>query len=184
GRCCRSSWFRPQRARRLCRVAACTTATTTMSPTNRRGTALSRGATVRPSMVSSRCSTTTNFSSALTACGPSGRARRGSNAVRSERRSARHLYRCGTMNAVVELRSLLEDLETNGTTVIDMVQDAQPLVPWRLYPGDSGIFDRRTRYQFYFHTHAADNEAGHFHTVRLFPDHTAHLIAISIAADG
>jgi len=88
------------------------------------------------------------------------------------------------MNAVVELRTLLEDLERNGTNVIDMVRDGQPLVPWRLYPGDSGIFDRRTHSQFYYHSHGLDTEAGHFHTVRLFDDHTAHLIAISMATDG
>lgn len=88
------------------------------------------------------------------------------------------------MNAVFELRHLLEDLERSGTNVIDMVRDGQPLVPWRLYPGDSGIFDRRTRYQFYYHSHGLDTEAGHFHTVRLFADHTAHLIAISMSTDG
>jgi hypothetical protein len=88
------------------------------------------------------------------------------------------------MSAVLELRDLLEELERNGTSVIDMVRDGQPLVPWRLYPGDSGIFDRRTRCQFYYHSHGLDTEAGHFHTVRLFADHTAHLVAISIATDG
>src|SRR5262245_598576 len=88
------------------------------------------------------------------------------------------------MKAVIKLRSLLEDLERNGTNVIDMARDGQPLVPWRLYPGDSGIFDRRTRYQFYYHSHGVDTEAGHFHTVRLFADHTAHLVTISMAADG
>jgi hypothetical protein len=88
------------------------------------------------------------------------------------------------MNAVFKLRNLLEDLERNGTNVIDMVRGGQPLVPWRLYPGDSGIFDRHTRYQFYYHSHGVDTEAGHFHTLRLFDDHTAHLIAISMTADG
>jgi len=88
------------------------------------------------------------------------------------------------MNAVVELRTLLEDLERNGTNVIDMVRDEQPLVPWRLYPGDSGVVDRRTRCQLYYHSHGVDSEAGHFHTVRLFDDHTVHLVAISMAADG
>ena len=28
------------------------------------------------------------------------------------------------------------------------------------------------------------DEAGHFHTVRLFPDRTAHLVAISMAPNG
>jgi len=88
------------------------------------------------------------------------------------------------MSAAVELRGLLEDLERSGTNVIDMVRAGQPLVPWRLYPGDSGIFDRRTRSQFYYHSHEVNAEAGHFHTVRLFDDHTAHLVAISMTADG
>jgi hypothetical protein len=88
------------------------------------------------------------------------------------------------MNAAFELRDLLEDLERNGTNVIDMVRDGQPLVPWRLYPEDSGIFDRRTRCQFYYHSHGLDTEAGHFHTVRLFTDHTVHVIAISMTTDG
>ena len=88
------------------------------------------------------------------------------------------------MSTVFELRNLLEDLERNGTNVIDMVRDGRPLAPWRLYPGENGIFDRRTRYQFYYHSHGVDTEAGHFHTVRLFDDHTTHLVAISMAADG
>jgi hypothetical protein len=57
--------------------------------------------------------------------------------------------------------------------------------PWTLYPGEYGIFDRRTRCQFYYHSHAgAEHEDGHFHTVRLFPDHTVHVVAISMAPTG
>ncbi len=88
------------------------------------------------------------------------------------------------MTPVRELLDLLGDLERTGTTVVDLVRNGHPLVPWRLYPGESGIFDRRTRAQFYFHSHGADTEAGHFHAVQLFDDHTAHLVAISIANDG
>jgi hypothetical protein len=88
------------------------------------------------------------------------------------------------MNPALELLDLVEDLEGKGTSVIELVRDGQPLVPWRLYPGDSGIFDRRSGYQFYYHSHGADHEAGHFHTVRLFADHTAHLVAVSMTPDG
>jgi hypothetical protein len=88
------------------------------------------------------------------------------------------------MSAVSELRNLLEDLERNDTNVIDLVTHGQPPQAWRLYPGESGIFDRQTRCQFYFHSHGVDSEAGHFHTVRLFDDHTAHLVAISMTTDG
>ena len=88
------------------------------------------------------------------------------------------------MKPALELLNLLEELDRKGTSVIDLVRGGQPLVPWRLYPNDDGIFDRRTHCQFYYHSHGADHEAGHFHTVRLFADHTAHLVAISLAADG
>lgn len=88
------------------------------------------------------------------------------------------------MKPALELLDLLDDLERKGTSVIKLVRDGQPLVPWRLYPGESGIFDRRAGYQFYYHSHGADHEAGHFHTVRLFADHTAHLVAVSMTPDG
>lgn len=88
------------------------------------------------------------------------------------------------MKPALELLDLLDGLERKGTSVIELVRDGQPLVPWRLYPGESGIFDRRSGYQFYYHSHGADHEAGHFHTVRLFADHTAHLVAVSMTPDG
>jgi len=88
------------------------------------------------------------------------------------------------MKAMLELRDLLKELERQGTTVIDLVTRQQAIEPWRLYPGEHGIFDRHTRCQFYYHSHGSNHEAGHFHTVRLFADHTAHLVAISIGADG
>jgi Domain of unknown function (DUF6969) len=88
------------------------------------------------------------------------------------------------MKPALELRNLLEELEREDTSVMDLVRAGQPLRPWRLYPGENGVFDPRTRYQFYYHSHGSDHEAGHFHTVRLFADHTAHLVAISMTPDG
>lgn len=80
-----------------------------------------------------------------------------------------------------ELRQLLETLDRAGTPVHVLVRRGRPLEPWTLYPGPEGIYDLRTRCQAYFHAHAgATHEAGHFHTVRLFPNHTAHLVAISV----
>jgi hypothetical protein len=88
------------------------------------------------------------------------------------------------MKATLELLNLLEELERQGTTVIDLVTRQQAVEPWRLYPEEHIIFDCHTRCQFYYHSHGSDHEAGHFHTVRLFADHTAHFVAISIGADG
>ncbi len=88
------------------------------------------------------------------------------------------------MKPALELLNLLEGLERKGTSVIDLVTAGQPVEPWRLYPGENGIFDRQTHCQFYYHSHGADHEAAHFHTVRLFADHTAHLVAISMTPEG
>jgi hypothetical protein len=90
-----------------------------------------------------------------------------------------------TAPAAVQLAELLTGLDRRGETVIDLLCDDQPREAWRLYPGEYGVFDRRSRCQFYFHAHpGATHEAGHIHTVRLFPDHTAHIVAISLGADG
>jgi hypothetical protein len=88
------------------------------------------------------------------------------------------------MKPALELLNLLEDLERKCTSVIDLITEGQSVEPWHLYPGENGIFDRQTRCQFYYHSHGSDHEAGHFHTVRLFADHTAHLVAISMTHDG
>lgn len=89
------------------------------------------------------------------------------------------------MTALEELAALLRELEGAGTSVMALARGDRPQEPWTLYPGEYGIVDRRTRSQFYYHAHAgAEHEAGHFHTVRLFPDRTAHLVAISMAESG
>jgi len=68
---------------------------------------------------------------------------------------------------------------------MDLVREGRPQVPWTLYPGEYGVFDRRRQSQFYYHAHeGANHEAGHFHTVRLFPDSTVHLIGISMNQAG
>jgi len=86
---------------------------------------------------------------------------------------------------VAGLVRLIEALAREGTTVMDLARAGAPPEPWRLYPGEAGIFDRRTRYQFYYHAHDdRPLEDGHFHTVRLFHDRTVHLVGISMAQDG
>ena len=88
------------------------------------------------------------------------------------------------MTAIEELVALLEDLERAGTTVMALARNGRAEEPWTIYPDEYGVFDRKTRSQFYYHTHGSPDEAGHFHTVRLFNDHTAHLVAISMARTG
>jgi hypothetical protein len=89
------------------------------------------------------------------------------------------------VTAIEELADLLGRLERKDTSVMELARGGRPQEPWTLYPGEDGIFDRQRRSQFYYHSHAgADHEAGHFHTVRLFPDRTVHLVAISMAPSG
>jgi hypothetical protein len=89
------------------------------------------------------------------------------------------------VTALTQLVGLLEGLDREGTTVIALARDGRPAEPWTIYPDEEGVFDRRTRCQFYFHAHpGVTHEAGHIHTVRLFPDHTVHLVAISLGHDG
>lgn len=89
------------------------------------------------------------------------------------------------MTAIEELAGLLGELERKDTTVMELARVGRLQEPGTLYPGEYGIFDRQRRSQFYYHSHdGADHEAGHFHTVRLFPDRTAHLVAISMGLNG
>ena len=89
------------------------------------------------------------------------------------------------MTALADLAGLLADLDREGTSVMALVRGGQPPQPWTLYPDEYGIFDRKRNSQFYYHAHpGADHEEGHFHTVRLFADHTVHLVGISMAPTG
>jgi hypothetical protein len=89
------------------------------------------------------------------------------------------------VTALEELARLLEDLDREGTSVMALARGGRRQEPWILYPDEYGIFDRKRHSQFYYHAHAgADHEEGHFHTVRLFHDHTVHLVAISMAPTG
>ena len=89
------------------------------------------------------------------------------------------------MNVAQELVGLLESLERDCTSVMELICDTRTPTPWKTYPDDYGVFSMRTRSQFYYHVHdGAPNEAGHFHTVRFFPHRTAHIVAISMAPSG
>jgi hypothetical protein len=68
---------------------------------------------------------------------------------------------------------------------MELARRGRPVEPWTIYPDAHGVFDLTTRCQFYYHVHPETRlEAGHFHTVRLFDDHTVHLVGISMATDG
>lgn len=87
--------------------------------------------------------------------------------------------------AARELVGLLERLEREGTSVMELICGTRTPEPWTLYPDNYGMFSMRTRSQFYYHVHgSAQQEAGHLHTVRFWPHRTAHIVAISMAPNG
>ena len=89
------------------------------------------------------------------------------------------------VTAARELVGLLESLERDGTSVMELVCGTRTPAPWKIYPDDYGVFSKRTWSQFYYHVHeGVQHEAGHFHTVRFFPRHCAHIVAISMAPSG
>ena len=89
------------------------------------------------------------------------------------------------MTAARELVGLLERLERDGTSVMELICGTRMPEPWKIYPDDDGVFSMKTRSQFYYHVHdGARNEVGHIHTVRFFPHRTAHIVAISMAPNG
>jgi hypothetical protein len=95
------------------------------------------------------------------------------------------LYRPEISPSAPEQFALLADLERTGTSVMALARAGKPPESWVLYPDEYGIFDRKRHSQFYCHAHAgAGHEDGHFHTVRLFSDHTVHVMAISMAPTG
>ncbi len=68
---------------------------------------------------------------------------------------------------------------------MDLVRAGQPAEPWSSIQAKKASSTALTRCQFYYHAHdARPAEDGHFHTVRLFSDHTVHLVGISMAANG
>lgn len=89
------------------------------------------------------------------------------------------------MTGTRELVDLIENLEHEDTSVMELICGTAKPEPWKIYPDDYGVFSTRTRSQFYYHVHdGAQHEAGHFHTVRFFPNRTAHIVAISMAPSG
>ena len=46
------------------------------------------------------------------------------------------------------LRLLLETLDREVTSVIEIVRGGREAIPWVLSPDEYGVFDRRTGYQF------------------------------------
>ena len=59
-----------------------------------------------------------------------------------------------------------------------------PVPPRHEDPATYGVFDPRTRFRFFFHAHDGKGAGGHFHTERLFADHTVHVVAISVSRSG
>ncbi len=53
------------------------------------------------------------------------------------------------MTAFEELAALIAELERARTSIMALARGNCAQEPWKLYPGEYGIFDRKTHSQFY-----------------------------------
>jgi hypothetical protein len=87
--------------------------------------------------------------------------------------------------AAAEVVRLIEGLQRSGTSLAALVCRGEQPVPWKIYPGEYGLFDPSTGGQLCYHAHADwDHEVGHFHTFRYFTKGRAHIVGISMAPSG
>ena len=86
--------------------------------------------------------------------------------------------------AGLALRKLCEQLKEQGRTIVDVVMNGQPLEDWKMYPCDQGVFDERTRSQYYYHSHPQSPEHGHFHLFYYPKSKLVHLVGIAMDNDG
>lgn len=95
------------------------------------------------------------------------------------RADLRSSHRAGT-----RLCSLLDELQAQGASLIDLVMGDQSLEPWRMYPWEGGVIDRERGCQYFYHAHPQSPEHGHFHLFRRRGGALTHLVAVSLDARG
>ncbi|MCZ6645882.1 MAG: hypothetical protein O7B79_06530 [SAR324 cluster bacterium] len=86
--------------------------------------------------------------------------------------------------AGLALRAGMEKLKAGGGSVISLVMDGKELEDWEMYPWDGGIFDKKTRSQYYYHSHPQSPEHGHFHAFFHHGKQLAHLVAVAMDNQG
>ena len=97
-------------------------------------------------------------------------------------RDAGHLKRSHEAGrAVMEYTRRLAE---QGRSVLDIVLNEKELEDWAMYPWDGGVIDKKTRSQYFYHSHPQSPEHGHFHVFYSHRNQIVHLAAISLDDQG
>jgi hypothetical protein len=88
--------------------------------------------------------------------------------------------------ALDELIGFVTDLQRAGQSIVLELARAGPSAePGRVPPTTVGVFDPRSRWHVYYHSHpGAEDEAGHVHALRRFGRYAVHVVGISMDLAG
>ncbi len=86
--------------------------------------------------------------------------------------------------AGLDLRDIMDKLQAAGTSVVELVMNGKEMEDWEMYPWDEGIFDKKTRSQYFYHHHPQTPDHGHFHPFYHHGKQLAHLVAIAMDNQG
>ena len=93
-----------------------------------------------------------------------------------------HIQRSHT--AGLKAMEILQKLKAKGTSLQQIVFNGKDFEDWEIYPWDGGVVDKKTRSQYFYHSHPQSPENGHFHVFYHHRNQLAHLVAISLDDQG
>ncbi|HKI99289.1 MAG TPA: hypothetical protein VKB51_12525, partial [bacterium] len=82
--------------------------------------------------------------------------------------------------AGLALREIEARLRAQGRTVVEAVMNGKPYEHWRMYPWDTGVTDKTTGSQYFYHAHPEFPEHGHFHLFCHDHGQLVHLVAVAM----
>ena len=86
--------------------------------------------------------------------------------------------------AGLAVRAIRARLAGQGRSMVAAVMNDKPFEHWQMYPWDSGVIDKSTRSQYFYHSHPQSPEHGHFHVFYNHRNQLAHLVAIAMDNEG
>ncbi len=91
----------------------------------------------------------------------------------------KHAYEAG-----LAARAIADALRAQGRDVVQAVMNKKDFEHWAMYPWDGGVIDKKTRSQYFYHSHPQSPEHGHFHVFYSHRNQLAHLAAIAMDNHG
>lgn len=82
------------------------------------------------------------------------------------------------------VRECMATLEAGGSNLAKLVLNGKAMEDWEMYPWESGIHDKKTRSQYFYHHHPQTPEHGHFHVFFHHGKQLAHLVTLSMDDQG